>query len=78
MRRNNLRAKLCTKLPTLLKRRHCKNGGDCFENSTFCKCRSGFSGDFCEISPCEPNPCQGGNCSVINGSPNCQCSPGHS
>ncbi|CAG5104799.1 Oidioi.mRNA.OKI2018_I69.chr1.g1553.t1.cds [Oikopleura dioica] len=59
----------------------CQNGGICEEtnDSIFCACLDGFSGDFCEIGPCPNNPCEyGGACSFFNGSFVCSCLDGFS
>lgn len=43
----------------------CKNGASCIDGIAeySCKCRTGYTGDYCEteINECELNPCRNGN-----------------
>lgn len=49
----------------------CLNGGELFNNS--CKCKRGFSGEYCEISMCH-NYCMHGYCYMSStGYPMCRC-----
>lgn len=56
----------------------CRNSGECEEgnNGPICKCKKGFSGDWCEsdINECENSPCEnGGTCVNEEGSYQCVC-----
>ena len=67
----------------------CENGGGCFvsmnstvdadtnETSFECDCPAGYSGDVCEVDPCDAAPgfcLNGGVCTVSLGEPVCDCS----
>ncbi|XP_045410401.1 protein delta homolog 1 [Lemur catta] len=62
----------------------CKNQGACVDddgeaNFPSCRCRPGFSGNFCEIvvNSCIPNPCKNdGVCTDIGGDFRCRCPTG--
>ena len=56
----------------------CSGGGICSFNSTglpVCTCYVGYTGDNCEINPCELlDPCgSNGNCYLENSEPHCDC-----
>ncbi|GAB1603456.1 hypothetical protein Ahia01_000626900, partial [Argonauta hians] len=55
----------------------CYNGGVCQSDS--CSCKKGYSGKFCQklIDNCQPNPCEGGNCTNLAGDFECSCYPGY-
>ncbi|CAG5110604.1 Oidioi.mRNA.OKI2018_I69.chr2.g4988.t1.cds [Oikopleura dioica] len=49
------------------------------ENLYECSCKTGFSGENCEITPCDSNPCKnGGKCKIEGNSFLCRCPYGYS
>ncbi|XP_063168695.1 protein jagged-1b-like [Candoia aspera] len=58
----------------------CLHSGQCqeAENETFlCRCPLGFSGKWCEVNLCSPNPCpEGASCQGRGGSYACLCPEG--
>lgn len=58
----------------------CQNGATCVQltGAYRCECAPGFKGQFCEdmVSPCNPNPCENGECSEVGDSFSCECDSG--
>ena len=61
--------------------KNCENGGTCYmvkpDNEEKCFCKEGYSGEFCEITPCSSQPClNGGQCLFYENSYICNCQNG--
>uniref|UniRef100_A0A7E4VD07 EGF-like domain-containing protein n=1 Tax=Panagrellus redivivus TaxID=6233 RepID=A0A7E4VD07_PANRE len=58
----------------------CLHNGTCvldIHSQANCLCNDGFAGQHCEIDLCAQTPCHnGGQCSILNGSPVCHCPVG--
>ena len=63
----------------------CQNSAECWVSTrtqlpeAVCKCPLGFSGEYCEITPCTNSPCKNdGTCRVADSSYECDCIEGFS
>ncbi|VDN51708.1 unnamed protein product [Dracunculus medinensis] len=76
----NLRNDGCYSIDICGVRSPCKNGASCLDewNRYFCKCQSGYSGEFCEIKidKCADNKCKHGQCISNAVKYSCLCDPG--